>query len=660
MPAVSVEEQSSELARLREELAQERRVRLEAEALARQRMQILAERQRQIELLHLITATAYQAASPADAIHLVLDQLCIYFHWPIGFACLPATDESNMLVCSSLWSVGDGEHLARFKNTVEGTRVRSETGLMAQALTAKKPAWVADVATDTQFPGALLAVEHGLRSAFAIPASQGQEVMAVLIFVVPSMDPPDESLLGLLTEIGRELGSVIERKRAEQSLQHGYAELEEHVRLRTTELSNVNLELGKAARLKDEFLASMSHELRTPLNAILGFSEALQELVYGPLNERQIKTLGNIEESGRHLLSLINDILEVSKIEAGKMELVPASTSLEAVCQASLRLIKPSAQQRQLRVSYKDTSGAHTVWADERRLKQILVNLLSNAVKFTPPGGAVGLEVSASSNPAGLRFAVWDTGIGIAPEQHAKLFQPFVQLDSRLARQYAGTGLGLALVHRLTRLHGGSVEMESQPGCGSRFTVWIPERPTPHTAHTALMSLSAPPAAEAERRTPPSPAAVTMSASSPLILLAEDNEPNVELLVDYLGAHGYRLQIARNGVEAIQQAKSERPDLILMDMHMPMLDGLAATSRIKADPELADIPIVALTALTMSGDRERCIEAGVDEYLSKPVDLKLLLATVKNFLSPPGRQKSGDTEIITSDGLPADGLKSSF
>ena len=242
-------------------------------------------------------------------------------------------------------------------------------------------------------------------------------------------------------------------------------------------LRQANSELERAMRMKDEFLASMSHELRTPLNSILGFTEALQEQIYGSLNDSQVRALTNIESSGRHLLALINDILDISKIEAGKIELQFEACSLDEICHASLTLIKGLAQKKYQSVNYTINPPQILIQADLRRLKQILVNLLSNAVKFTPEGGALGLEVQGSTTSQTVRLSVWDKGIGIKAEDQPKLFRPFVQLDSSLARQHNGTGLGLSLVQRLTKLHGGTIEIASTPGEGSRFTVVLPWLP---------------------------------------------------------------------------------------------------------------------------------------------------------------------------------------
>jgi signal transduction histidine kinase len=226
--------------------------------------------------------------------------------------------------------------------------------------------------------------------------------------------------------------------------------------------------------MKDEFLASMSHELRTPLNTILGVAEVLQEQIYGPLTAKQYYALGNLVESGRHLLSLINDILDLAKVEAGQVSLNLEQVEVEPVCEAAVRMIRQTATARRLTVTMRIDPAVKIIYADELRLKQVLINLLTNAVKFTPAGGNVGLEVEGDPDRQRVRFAVWDTGIGIAEDDLGQLFQPFVQLDSRLSRAYEGTGLGLALVARLTALHHGEVMVTSKLGQGSRFTVTLP------------------------------------------------------------------------------------------------------------------------------------------------------------------------------------------
>jgi PAS domain S-box-containing protein len=558
---------------------------------------------------------------------------------------------------------------------------------------------------------------------------------------------------------------ITERKRAEAVLAEERASLAQRVEERTADLSAANADLARAARLKDEFLASMSHELRTPLNTILGMAETVQEGVLGSINDEQTDALRHIEESGRHLLSLINDILDLSKVEAGKLDLNVEEVELVVVAQASLRLISELARQKKLHMVSSIDSTVSVLQADARRLKQMLVNLLSNAVKFTPEGGTIGLEVVGDAAAQLVRLTVWDTGIGIADDDLPRLFQSFVQLDSRLARHYTGTGLGLALVERMAAVHGGSVAVESVLGQGTRFTITLPWTATPPTAASvasvdraalpvaarariqrALVIDDSPPAAaqlvrylrelgaeasvhpcgvgalevaldvcpdvilldiqlpdrsgwevlaqlKADERVraipvvvvsvvddrahalalgaaaylvkpisrqqlqdaldtlpsggvfhtlhsaltvapPPSPA-----TPAPIILLAEDEENNIYTLSTYLEAKGYQVVVARNGAEALSRADDAKPALILMDIQMPGMDGLEAIQRIRADSGLRQVPIIALTALAMPGDRERCLAVGANEYLSKPVSLKGLVTTIEAHLQHAGASR---------------------
>lgn len=406
------------------------------------------------------------------------------------------------------------------------------------------------------------------------------------------------------------------------------------------QLQQINNELLHATKLKDEFLANMSHELRTPLNAILGMSESLMDQVLGSINERQQKAIGIIEKSGRHLLDLINDILDLSKIASGKMELNCTSTAIDNLCSSSVTFVRQQAFQKNIQIITNIPPNLNALNVDERRIKQVLINLLTNAVKFTPNGGQITFSVTVgygntwlgelqvpnqirTENLPMILFQVTDTGIGIATKDLSRLFQPFVQVDSNLNRQYEGTGLGLAMVKQVVELHGGQVTVESQLGQGSCFTVALPyEMSDSPTLDTSTELITTPVVASSE------------NAIAPLILLAEDNEANVSNFTIYLTALNYRLIVANNGQEAIALAKSEKPDIILMDIQMPIMDGLEATRLIRADADIADIPILALTALAMEGDETRCLEAGANEYLSKPVRLKQLANKIAEILAP--------------------------
>jgi PAS domain S-box-containing protein len=416
---------------------------------------------------------------------------------------------------------------------------------------------------------------------------------------------------------------ITQRKRAEEALKQ-----------RTQELSAANLALDKAGRLKDEFLASMSHELRTPLTSILGLSEALRRQIYGSLSERQLKAIQVVESSGRHLLELINDVLDLSKIEAGKLELEISHVNVEDLCQSSLQIIREIAQAKKQNVTYRLSPFGLTIAADPRRLKQMLVNLLSNAVKFTPESGAIGLAVEGDTQQQVVHFTIWDNGIGIADADMPKLFQPFIQLDSSLARQYAGTGLGLSLVRRMAEMHGGKVSVESELGKGSRFTLTLP-----WSTPVDLFDIFSEPTTVEDGKEPatesdPPATQPIVNQSAPLILLVEDNDLNSELMEDFLRSKEYQVHCVRDGTEALSQAQTACPDLILMDIQMPGMDGLEITRRIRADDNarLASTPIIAITALAMPGDRERCLAAGATEYLSKPVHLEGMLVLIQKLL----------------------------
>jgi signal transduction histidine kinase/ActR/RegA family two-component response regulator len=453
-----------------------------------------------------------------------------------------------------------------------------------------------------------------------IPIIRSEKILAVMGIA----NKPDEYTyqdLDLAERFADYAWDITERKQMEAALAEERNQLANRVDERTIDLSRANANLARALRVKDEFLANMSHELRTPLNAILGLSESLAEQTAGPLNEKQMRYITTVSESGHHLLSLINDILDLAKIEAGQITLDVNKVDIRSVCDASLRMIKQLAQKKNQAVAFEIDKSLELMWADERRLKQMLVNLLSNAVKFTPEGGRLGLEVYGNQDENKITFTIWDTGIGIKDSDMTRLFQPFVQLDAGLARESSGTGLGLALVAQMARMHGGSASVTSEPGKGSRFSIMLPWEP-------ALASDTI----ERLKTTGKFKPVKFTKDNKPTILLIEDTEEVIMMVADYLESNGFNTVTAHDGLEGILQAQLTHPDLILMDIQMPNMDGFEATKKLRSDPGFKRTPIIALTALAMSNDRERCLEAGMDEYITKPVHLRGLVKIIGNFL----------------------------
>ena len=397
-----------------------------------------------------------------------------------------------------------------------------------------------------------------------------------------------------------------------------------------------NEDLSRATQLKDEFLTNMSHELRTPLNAILGMSEGLQEGIFGTVNPAQIQAVKTIEHSSNHLLALIDDILDLAKIGADRIELECQPTDICELCYSSLSFVKQQADSKQIRLQIQLPPQIPNISIDERRIRQVLINLLNNAVKFTPVGGHIALNVTIEADnttTSFIRLTVIDTGIGINSADLDKLFQPFTQVDTALNRQYNGAGLGLALVKGIVEMHGGSVLVRSEVGVGSQFVVDLPipqaERDLNGRLLSPSLSFSQPIAEKLDSLNDSS-----LTGRAWRILLAEDNEANISSISSFLKAKGYQTILARNGLEAVNIAQSQLPDLILMDIQMPKMDGLEAIRHIRERPQLRDVPIVAITALAMNGDREKCLNAGATDYLTKPVKLKQLSTTIQQHLNP--------------------------
>ncbi|WP_066424037.1 hybrid histidine kinase/response regulator HrmK [Anabaena sp. 4-3] len=387
-------------------------------------------------------------------------------------------------------------------------------------------------------------------------------------------------------------------------------------------LFSTNQELKRTNQLKNQFLANTSHEIRTPLSSIIGFTHLLLAQNYDPTRERHREYLNIIQSSGKHLLALINDILDLSKIEANQLEVQWEKVDVPELCRNVLGLVKEKAGNKGLKLTLELDADVTTLVADSLRLKQMLLNLLFNALKFTNKG-TVGLKVTRQDSD--LHFLVWDTGVGISTENQALLFHPYVQIPNSSASQNEGTGLGLAVTRKLAEIHGGSVTVASEVNHGSRFTIILPLIPT-----GAVLSTDIEPEEE-----------VTSSQSLPItpsscrdILLVEDDLPNAELMKIHLSKLGYAVTCVNNAGEMWLALSQKQPAVILMDICLHDANGLDLVQQLRKKPEYQHIAVIAQTAMAMKGDREMCLAAGFNEYISKPIDLSLLTNLVAKYSQP--------------------------
>ncbi|MEB3338641.1 MAG: ATP-binding protein [Leptolyngbyaceae bacterium] len=441
-------------------------------------------------------------------------------------------------------------------------------------------------------------------------------------------------------------------------------------RIQSKKLELQNRQLMRTNQLKSEFLANTSHEIRTPLSSILGFTHFLREQGYSPSNLRHQEYLNIILSSGQHLLALINDILDLSKVEANQLDLQWETIHVADICKSVFDLLKERAADKGLALRLDINPDVTTFVADPLRLKQMLFNLLSNALKFTNRG-SVGLQVRVSE--VFLHFTVWDTGIGIAKEQQKHLFRPYSQILNSAVSRDEGTGLGLALTQKLVELHRGWIEVNSELNQGSQFTIVLPLNPQIKTGKgkakvlfpekfpdpISLNPIPGMPASKSllqpireQEPTSPghSPLAYSLTQSvyesrilvpepdrSWPILLVEDHPASAKLMMAHLGQDGYGVTWAKRGQEMWQALETAFPGLILMDIHLPDIDGLTLLKQLQAYEAYRTIPVIVQTAMAMMGDRETCLAAGATDYISKPIDFKVLAQLVAQYV---GKKKS--------------------
>lgn len=503
-------------------------------------------------------------------------------------------------------------------------------GLIWQVVETGKPMFVEDYANHPQAVPAFRHPAIGQLGIFPIPSTNSTIIGVLTLESRTAQKLQEAPQQDILLAACQTLGAAIERAQSQERLKQA------------------NQDLERASRLKSEFLAAMSHELRTPLNSILGFSDLLSRQSGGTLTQRQLNHVQAIETSGQHLLQLINDILDLSKVEAGKVELDLQSVSLQNLCHECLKMIQPRVNKKRIALSLELDYRLSQVVLDERRVRQMLINLLSNAVKFTPEQGQIKLKVrlgygsellqevvrpdDSPANPSTpyLCLEVSDSGIGIPTDRQHLLFLPFQQIDSSLSRKHEGTGLGLALTKRLAELHGGTISLTSQEGQGSTFRIWLPL-----TEMRQALTQPAGPVQPVPVTISPSPAV----AISRRIMVVEDQMYNQILICELLELEGYSVELIGDGQSMSEAINSQRvpgqdlPNLILMDIQLPGVDGLELIRQLKAHPLWRSIPVIAITAMAMAGDRDRCFDAGADAYLSKPLNINETLRQIHLLVS---------------------------
>jgi two-component system NtrC family sensor kinase len=463
------------------------------------------------------------------------------------------------------------------------------------------------------------------RLAFVLLGALAFAVLAGM-FLAGRMVGPIQALRAGAARIGRgDLGQRIMIKTGDElealadqfndmagQLQESYAGLEHKVEQRTREVEEKSRQLEMASQHKSQFLASMSHELRTPLNAIIGLTEMMVTNSARFGTEKAAEPLRRVQRAGTHLLGLINQVLDLSKIEAGKLELNPETVHLAPLIEEVIGTARQLAEQNKNRLTVESQRNFGALSVDPMRLRQILLNLLSNACKFTKEG-EVALRVKKVVNGRDwIEIAVADTGIGMTPDQQAKLFEEFTQADSSTARKYGGTGLGLAISRKLARMMGGDVTLTSEPGKGSVFTVRLPG--------SAASQASSSPGADGRR-----------SPHADCVLVIDDDATARELIADHLKSEGLTVVTAAGGVEGLKLAKELRPTVITLDVMMPDLDGWSVLAALRQDPALGDIPVIMVTIVD---EHRRGIALGAAGYLNKPIDRERLHRLVSRFRAP--------------------------
>ena len=525
----------------------------------------------------MLSALGRFAGDPDQVLHTILDSACRLCRSDAALLYL-LEDGVYRLTCAVGVSDDALAYMADHPLVLDRRTLSGRVGL------ERTPGQITDVLADPDFGRLDLQRVAGFRTTMAAPMLRDDDVVGVLNIWRSDVRPFDESEMSIGSAFAGQAAMAINQVKLVQLLQ---------------EQSN---ELALASQHKTEFLASMSHELRTPLNAVLGFSEVLLEQMFGSINERQEEYLRDIHSSGQHLLELLNEILDLSKVEAGRMDLEYSTFELAPVLDAAVSLMRERATVHAIDLRVETETDGQTVYADRLRLKQVLVNLISNAVKFTGDGGKV--TVRTRSDGPELIITVTDTGVGVPAEDYERIFESFQQ-GGRGAANEEGTGLGLTLSRRIVELLGGRMWLESEVGVGSTFGFSVRA-----TGDEVAQDADLAPRTVGE------------------VVVIEDDRPSLDLLRAYLSSVALHVTTAHDGFAGIAAVRHVRPTVVFLDLRLPGMDGWAVLEKLKADPETRDIPVVIASIVD---DRARGLALGAAAYLVKPISHEALFEALSDI-----------------------------